>query len=302
MLAGSRHASGAFRPNRTRTRGAAAAALICHRPADGSASEACRRLSGSDREFPALTGRSGTQRARRLAVAHGPWQLWSSLPPSWLRITRVFPCAARGFKACASFMSAGCCWWRSLAIDGGSETSRGHGDELRFRFTTHMSARCTLDPVINVPGESRESDEADKNDQAYDPASKWPQVTINKAEETFRELQAMPVEHLVGGLAAVEPDPRDAYARELNRRLTEAISKLTAETVTSRESSERRTAELNASLTGLTAKIVTFQGSTEASAARLERLTRWLIGFTVTLVLLTLAVVALSAVIAANAG
>jgi hypothetical protein len=27
----------------------------------------------------------------------------------------VFPCVARGFKACASFMFAGCCWWRSLA-------------------------------------------------------------------------------------------------------------------------------------------------------------------------------------------
>ena len=110
-----------------------------------------------------------------------------------------------------------------------------------------MSTRCTLDPVIDEPEESRESYEADKSAQAYDSASRWPPVAINKAEETFRELQAMPVEHLVGGVGAVETDPRDAYARELNRRLTEAISKLTAETVTSRESSERRTVELNAS-------------------------------------------------------
>jgi len=48
-----------------------------------------------------------------------------------LRITRVFPCVARGFKARASFMSAGCCWWRSLAIDGYWGASRGHAPEVR---------------------------------------------------------------------------------------------------------------------------------------------------------------------------
>ena len=48
-----------------------------------------------------------------------------------LRITRVFLCVARRFKACASFMFAGCCWWRSLAVDGGSGTSRGHGPVMR---------------------------------------------------------------------------------------------------------------------------------------------------------------------------
>ena len=43
-----------------------------------------------------------------------------------LRITRVFSCVARGFKARAGFMFAGCCWRRSLAVDGSSGTSRGH--------------------------------------------------------------------------------------------------------------------------------------------------------------------------------
>jgi len=43
-----------------------------------------------------------------------------------LRITRVFPCAARGFKVRASFTFAGCCWWRSLAVDGSSGASQGH--------------------------------------------------------------------------------------------------------------------------------------------------------------------------------
>ena len=28
-----------------------------------------------------------------------------------LRITRVFSCVARGFKARSSFMFVGCCWW-----------------------------------------------------------------------------------------------------------------------------------------------------------------------------------------------
>ena len=40
------------------------------------------------------------------------------LPLVDLRITRVFSCAARAFKARPSFMFASCCWWRSLAIDG----------------------------------------------------------------------------------------------------------------------------------------------------------------------------------------
>jgi len=56
---------------------------------------------------------------------------WSSSSPGELRITRVFSCVAHGFKARASFMFAGCCWWRSLAIDGCSGTSRGHGSVMR---------------------------------------------------------------------------------------------------------------------------------------------------------------------------
>ena len=93
----------------------------------------CIGLSGSDRKYPALTGRSGTQRARRLrsrtavgAPASGP-----SSPPSELHITRVFSFAARGFKARRSFMFAGCFRWRSLAVDGSSGTSRGHGSVMR---------------------------------------------------------------------------------------------------------------------------------------------------------------------------
>src|SRR5215469_13187120 len=66
-------------------------------------------------------------------VVHDGWTLapWSSSPPSELRVTRVFPCVARGLKARPSFMFAGCCWWRSLAVDSGSGTSRGHGSVMR---------------------------------------------------------------------------------------------------------------------------------------------------------------------------
>ena len=76
----------------------------------------------SDRKFPALTRRSGTQRVRRLRsrTTVATSVPWSSSPPSELRITRVSQGAARGLKARASFMFAGCCWWRSLAVDGGS--------------------------------------------------------------------------------------------------------------------------------------------------------------------------------------
>src|SRR5580658_1378562 len=43
-----------------------------------------------------------------------------------LRITSVFSCVARRFKVCPTSMSAGCCRWWSLAVDGGSGASRGH--------------------------------------------------------------------------------------------------------------------------------------------------------------------------------
>ena len=66
-------------------------------------------VPASDRKFPALTDRSGTQRARRLwsRTAFDTSAPWSSSSPSDLRITRVFSCVARGFKGHPSFMFAG---------------------------------------------------------------------------------------------------------------------------------------------------------------------------------------------------
>jgi hypothetical protein len=86
------------------------------------------KVSVSDRGFPALTGRSGTQRACRLRsrTTVGAPAPWSSSPPSELRITSVSRALLAEFKACASFTFTSCCLWRLLAVDGGSGTSRGH--------------------------------------------------------------------------------------------------------------------------------------------------------------------------------
>jgi hypothetical protein len=48
----------------------------------------------------------------------------------------VFPCVARGFIAELSFMIEGCRWWRSLAVDGASGKSRGHGPIARKAGST----------------------------------------------------------------------------------------------------------------------------------------------------------------------
>jgi len=48
-----------------------------------------------------------------------------------LRITRVLSGVGRGLEGRAGFMFAGCCWWRSLAVGGGSGTSGGHAPAMR---------------------------------------------------------------------------------------------------------------------------------------------------------------------------
>jgi hypothetical protein len=115
-------------------------------------------MSASDRKSPPLTGRSGTQRARRPGsrTTAGISAPWSSSSSSELRITSVFPCVARGFKAYASFKFTDCCWWRSLAVDGGSGTSRGHAlgsatRQRRPRCDTTSDTRRDAHPAAGVP-------------------------------------------------------------------------------------------------------------------------------------------------------
>ena len=123
------------------------------------------RLSASDRKFPRLTGRSGTQRARRLLSRMPPdiSAHWPSSPPSELRITRVFSCVARGLKPRASFRFTDCCWWRPLAVDGSSGTSRGHA----------WKTPVMRGPGIPVPGRTLQGMARVRSGQA--PA--WPLVS-----------------------------------------------------------------------------------------------------------------------------
>jgi anti-anti-sigma factor len=68
--------------------------------------------------------------------------------PAELRITRVFPCVAHWFKARASFMFAGGCWWRPLAVDGSSGASRGGAPVVRRPGPTRPWSWCTaLSPI-----------------------------------------------------------------------------------------------------------------------------------------------------------
>jgi len=57
---------------------------------------------------------------------------------------------------------------------------------------------------------------------------------------------------------------------------------------------------LKAAITELTSELVNFRMSSDEAASRIERLTRWLVGFTIALTVLTVAVVILTAVLLAK--
>jgi len=63
-------------------------------------------------------------RAYRVTQDHPAYIPWWAAGLD-LRITSVFWYHARGLKPRASFRFTGCCWWRPLAVDGGSGTSDG---------------------------------------------------------------------------------------------------------------------------------------------------------------------------------
>jgi hypothetical protein len=60
-----------------------------------------------------------------------------------LRITSVFPCVAPEFNARVSFRFSACGWRRSLAVDGSSETSRGHASATRHARSSRGAAPCS---------------------------------------------------------------------------------------------------------------------------------------------------------------
>jgi hypothetical protein len=81
----------------------------------------CTGLSRSDRSFPALTGRSGTQRARGRwsPMTFGASVPWSSSSPTDLRITSVSRVLVAGSKPTLASGS-------QAAADGSPGTSGGH--------------------------------------------------------------------------------------------------------------------------------------------------------------------------------
>jgi hypothetical protein len=94
---------------------------------------------------------------------------------------------------------------------------------------------------------------------------RWRLEVHNQHRGGVRALQALSDVDLIASAPGI---PSRSHEMELQRRLKEAIALLTSETIKSRGSA--------------------------------ERLTRWLIGFTIALVVLTLAVVALSAALLAT--
>ncbi len=89
---------------------------------------------------------------------------------------------------------------------------------------------------------------------------------------TVRERQQVPDADLI---ARAPGFPGPAYEMEMQRRLKVAITELTRE-------------------------LVSFRTSSDVAASRLERLTRWLVRFTIALTVLTVAVVVLTAVLLAK--
>ena len=65
-----------------------------------------------------------------------------------LRITSVSRALLAGFKARASFRFTGCCWWRSLAVDGGSGASREHAVMRRPGARWSCACRTTVPGTV----------------------------------------------------------------------------------------------------------------------------------------------------------
>lgn len=103
------------------------------------------------------------------------------------------------------------------------------------------------------------------------------------------KLIALAADLAVRGQSVVNP----GFEMELNRRLKDAVEKLTAETIASRESSAQLIRQLDASISGLTAE-------TAKAARASDRAARRLVLLTVVLVVLTGVLVYLTALLAAR--
>jgi hypothetical protein len=102
----------------------------------------------------------------------------------------------------------------------------------------------------------------------------------DQTADTFRKLQQLPDIELIAlavrqSVTAPHLD-NPGFEMEMNRRLKDAIEKLTGEIVTFRESA------------------IASAEKADVTAGKLTTLTRWLIGFTAVLVILTVVIVILT--------
>lgn len=121
---------------------------------------------------------------------------------------------------------------------------------------------------------------------------------LEQEAEEVRQLAQLSDAELISRTPANTSLSRPRPQMEMQRRLKDATERLAAETVKARESSEQLSAELHALVAGLTSEIVTFRKSSDEASASLTRLTRWLIGFTVALLVVGVATLVASTVLA----
>jgi hypothetical protein len=117
----------------------------------------------------------------------------------------------------------------------------------------------------------------------------------DQSVEHMRQLGQLSDAELMAAAPGFTAAPN--HQMEMQRRLRVAVEALTAETIKSRESSERLGRQLDASIASLTGEIVTFRESSDAAARKVATLTNWLIAFTAGLLVLTGVLVALTVVL-----
>jgi hypothetical protein len=137
-------------------------------------------------------------------------------------------------------------------------------------------------------------------DSGLSKAERQVQARLAQQAEEIRQLSRMSDEELIAQTPGNTSFSRPLPQMEMSRRLKDAVEALTAETIKSRESSERLIGQLDTSIASLTDEIVAFRESSDNAAMKLARLTHWLIGFTAALVFLTVVLVVLTAVLSAN--
>jgi hypothetical protein len=115
----------------------------------------------------------------------------------------------------------------------------------------------------------------------------------DEQEQYFEMLMDVSDEELI--TTARTPDP--LHEMEMQRRLKSAVFYLTKEVVASRESSERLTGRLDASIADLTLEIITFRTSADQAAEKSDKAAGKLVHLTWVIVVFTVIVAVLTVVL-----